>query len=225
MKKKFVLFTTLLMAATACAADLQIDSFDDISGWNGSIITQGTVPGDPVHEGTGSLVADYTPYSSDNYYLNKAVSLDLSPSVIGASEAAISLWMWIGKTTVTARLDWLIFETSPGNHFEYDPQPWNYTLPIGWNQIVVAQSNFTVTGSPDWSNITNIRFSTTAYNDTIPTDAVFDDMQLVLLVAGECHIYDMNDDCIYNLLDLAIATQCWLVDCSVIPNDSCCDWR
>jgi hypothetical protein len=225
MKKKLFLLIMMWMTSVACSADLLIDSFDDISGWSGSVIAQGTAPGHPVQEGTGSLVADYTPYGSDNYYINRYVSLDLSPAVIGASEAAISLWMWIGKMTVTARLDWLCFETSPGHHFEYDPQPWNYTLPIGWNQLLIAQSSFTVAGSPDWSNITNIRIFTSAYNDNTPTDVVFDDLQLVLLVEGPCHVYDMNGDCIYDLIDFALATQCWLVDCSSTPSDSCCDWR
>ena len=63
---------------------MQIDSFDDISGWSvwpENVIAQGTVAGgDPVKEGTGSLIADYTPESSgDNYYISKYITpLDFS---------------------------------------------------------------------------------------------------------------------------------------------------
>ncbi len=40
-----------------------------------------------------------------------------------------------------------------------------------------------------------------------------------------CNIYDRNGDCEFNLPDLAIAAQCWQVDCSAEPGNSCCDWR
>jgi len=185
MKMKSVLLLVFILGVPAVAADLQIDSFDDISSWSGDGLVQGTAPGDPVHEGSGSMVCDYTPYPGvDNLYISKTVSLDLSPSVIGASEAAISLWMWVGKESVTARLHTIKFATSYYNsEFEYVMQPWNRTWDIGWNHVVIRQSDFaessTTTVTPTWSNITWMQIYTTCYNDTSPTDVVFDDLRLV----------------------------------------------
>jgi len=45
------------------------------------------------------------------------------------------------------------------------------------------------------------------------------------LTDKNCNIYDLNGDCEFNLTDLAIAAQCWQVDCSANPNDLCCNWR
>jgi hypothetical protein len=146
-------------------------------------IIQGTVAnGDEVYEGSGSLIANHSsPISLSNFSISKTytIPLDLSPSVIGVSEAAISIQQWIGKETITGRMDLITFETSYDNHFSFDPQPWNYTRPIGWNQEVLPLSLFTVTGAPDWSNITKITISTTVYNDQTPTDVIFDDLRLI----------------------------------------------
>ena len=47
---------------------------------------------------------------------------------------------------------------------------------------------------------------------------------IVALVGPKCNTMDLNDDCQYDLTDLAIAVQCWLADCFTNPNDPCCAW-
>ena len=76
-----------------------------------------------------------------------------------------------------------------------------------------------------------------APNDSTPTEHLYYDgpgsaaldnysiMPPQIVIEQKCHIYDMNGDCIYNLIDFSLATQCWLVDCSSNPSDSCCDCR
>jgi hypothetical protein len=197
-----VIFDDLRLVEYVLPAPDVIDSFDDISGWNvyptsagGIIQGAGSDPNNILREGTGSMIVDHTPYPGfHNYNLNKQVVIDLSPSVIGATDAAISLWMWIGKDTPTARLDMLTFETSYDNHFSYDPQPWNYTKPIGWYNFVIPQADFTVTGTADWSNITNIKIDTSSYNDETPTDVIFDDMRLVETTPPELDQIESFDD-------------------------------
>ena len=48
---------------------------------------------------------------------------------------------------------------------------------------------------------------------------------MIQLVDPKCNVMDQNDDCQFDLYDLAIFAQCWLIDCSVDIDNSCCDWR
>jgi len=185
----YLVMAVMVLGSAGSVFALQLDSFDDISDWlneyptpyPADCIYQGTSPSDPVMEGTGSLVCDFTPYDKgDNYYIADAVSFDLSTQA-ATPGAYVSLWMWIGKGDVpTARLDLLEFEGgSYGNYFQYDPQPWNYTLPAGWNQLIIPIDDFTIVGAPSWSTITQIKISVTCYPDTEPLDVVFDDLTIV----------------------------------------------
>ena len=185
------------MASVACATDFQIDSFDDISGWSvfpADKIVQGIPGGDPnfVKEGVGSLIANYTsPIDLSGYFISKTCpSMDLSPAAIGATEAAISLWMWIGKNTMTVRMTRIKLASEYYNsEFTYELLPWNKTYPIGWHQVIIPQSHFvestTSTVTPDWSNITYILITTSPYPDGTPTDIAFDDLRLIVHVTPQ----------------------------------------
>jgi len=178
VKKRSVLLVAFLLAGLAFAADLQIDNFDDISGWGvyapgGGGVHQGNAAsGDPYVEGTGSLVADYEPGgTADSIYLGKYISpIDLSAQA--AAGASVTIRMWVAADTVTARLISMFFETSYLNEFSYTwplYQTWN----TGWNTVTVALADFTATGTADWSDIRQIKMQTGLY-PTPPGDAVGD---------------------------------------------------
>lgn len=161
----------------------QIDSFDDITGWNSTppgVALQGTSGGgDPVKEGNGSLIADYTPYSTDAYTFAKSVSPPIDLAQAASIDALVNLSMWVGKTSETARIDTLAFETSAGNEYRYDFAAGGTTYPIGWNQLYVPMSDFVASGAPDWSAITQFEIGTTSHPDSSPTDVVFDNLRVI----------------------------------------------
>ena len=78
-----------------------------------------------------------------------------------------------------------------------------------------------------------------APNDSTPTEHLYYDdsdagsvaldyysiMPPPIVIEEKCPINDMNCDCLYNLIDRAMALQCLLVDCTLTPGDACCDWR
>jgi len=140
-------------------------------------------------EGTGALRIEYAEnYAGDptndfqiSWYTSTA--LDLRASTIGASEASISFWIWIGKDTPTSRVASIKFSTEYNIHeFEHVIPPLA-TYNIGWNQVIIPQTAFiesnTTSTTPDWSDINWIQIYAACYPDTTPTDILFDDLRLI----------------------------------------------
>jgi hypothetical protein len=193
MKRVYLLMVILVLGATGSVFAVTIDNFDNITFayaqdcWNiyapsGGGCHQGRAPGDPVAQGTGSMVFNYTPGgSADAIYAHKY--LDNHPLNLSADAAAggyMSMDMWVASSNLGARLYSITCYTG-GDYFQYAldlSKTWN----AGWNTLAIPFVDFAVSGSPTWSHITGLELQTTMY-PTPPDQAegpvVLDDWKTV----------------------------------------------
>jgi hypothetical protein len=195
MKKiKYVMAVAMFLGVSVSVSAQIVETFDDVSTWNnsypntpsgGPLYHQGTAAnGDPVHEGTGSMVVDYTPMHGDNIYMNKDLAASLDISAAAAAGGWVSIMMHVENAGDHAALTSLKLSTSY-YHSEYQ---WNAaytaTYDAGWNELIIPLADFNMTGTssvtPDWGNINRIEMSTGAYPDGSPTDVTLDNWQVVV---------------------------------------------
>jgi hypothetical protein len=187
MKKfNYVMLVTMFLGVAGSVSAQQVDSFDDVSLWNASypanLYYQGNAS--QAHEGTGSMVVDYTPMIGDGIYMNRDLPASMDFSAAAAAGGWVSIMMHVEEAGDHAAITMLKMSTSY-YHSEYQwDATWGATYDAGWNELIIPLADFNMTASssitPDWSNINRIELVTGAYPDGSPTDVFVDNWQVVV---------------------------------------------
>lgn len=160
-----------------------IDRFQDSSLWTSGA---GTQSDDFINKKFGDRalkIAEDDNTASTLYSTKSSISLDLfhfdydeinetTPVAKVADQIFIGFYIdnvsYVNDITLT-------FTTSGGNYFEYTYS----TLKTGWNLIRTTKSSFSETGSPDWSNITEIKLEWSSTSNASGKFVTFSALYLV----------------------------------------------
>jgi len=160
-----------------------IDRFQDSSGWTSGAGTQAY---DFIHKKFGDRalkISEDDNTSSTLYSTKSGLSLDLThfdydeindTTPVAKIAEQIFLGFYIDDVDYVNDVT-LTLSTSGGNYFEYTYS----TLRTGWNLIRTAKNSFTETGSPDWSNITEIKLEWESTNNAINKFVTFSALYLI----------------------------------------------
>ena len=163
-----------------------IDNFQDNSGWTSGA---GTQSNDLIHRKIGDKglkIAEDDNTGSTLYSTKSSLTLDLTvfdDSSTSSTNDSIFLAFYVSDSTLTTSVT-LTITTSAGNDFYYV-----YTsFSDGWNLSKTSKVDFSETGSPDWSTITEIKLSWISENSAINEFITFGALYLIqsgIKISGE----------------------------------------
>lgn len=163
--------TRLIPLGAKYIADMESDE----SVWTGSTVNTTT-----VREGTQSRSLTASGGGTASMDLQPATARDLTGGLLEAidystttSRIAFQVNLDVAANLDTA-LSYIRFgNVADTNYFQLLASSWG-TLANGWNQVSVAKSSFTTTGTPNWNSIAKITFFVDAVTGQNVT-AIFDD--------------------------------------------------
>jgi hypothetical protein len=155
MQDDFGLYARPDISNLASLSSLQLKSMDSLSEW--TTTSKASVDTTYVKEGAGSikLLADTATWFSPPY-LNDATAHDYSGEQRFTLDDYFCAVFYVEDQGHTGTYLSFLFQTDSSNYFGIQLDL-NASYPVGWHHVAFKRSDFVVTGSPTWSNITNFQ--------------------------------------------------------------------